>query len=137
MSSRPTPRTIATSLAALLVPLSIAAASITGAYYKSNNPNNVDITNGLAYLQQTLIAGFGVGIIIGLCVVGLIIHMYRQDKNFIQAKFPLLLLVAVGVIIGTAGLFSGYTSRVEDQYRIDRGQPTLQQFFDKLESNNK
>lgn len=135
MPSRPRPRTIAVTLSTLLLPLSILAGAVAGAYYKSTNPNNIDITTSLAYLQQTLFIGIGVGILIGLSVVGLIVHMYKKDRGFVQAKLPLTLLVAVGLIVGLISLSSSFISRAEDQYRIDHGQPTLQQFFDKLESD--
>ena len=135
MSSRPNLRTISVALSALLLPLSILAGVLTAAYYKSSNPDNVDITNGLAYLRQTMFAAIAVGVIIGIIIIVMIIKMYRRDGNFIDAKLPLVLLVAIAVIVGSIAIVSNYTSSVEDQYRIDRGQPTLQQFFDKLEQN--
>ena len=135
MSSRPSYRTIAITLSALLLPLSILAGLIAAAYFKSTNPNNVDITNGLAYLQHTMFFAIGVGVAIGVNVVWLIVSMYRRDKNFVQAKLPLTILISVVAIIGAIGILSSYTSSVEDQYRTDRGQPTLQEFFDALDKN--
>ena len=137
MSSRPNLRTISVALSALLLPLSILAGVLTAAYYKSSNPDNVDITNGLAYLRQTMFAAIAVGVIIGIIIIVMIIKMYRRDGNFVEAKLSLVLLVAIAVIVGSIAIASNYTSSVEDQYRIDRGQPTLDQFFDKLEQNKR
>jgi len=108
----------------------------TSAFYKSNNPDNVDITNSLAYLQQSLIASFGVGVLITALIIWLIIRMYKRDGNFAEAKLPLTLLIVIVVAIITLGLVSNYTSSVEDQYRIDNGQPTIDEFFNKLDQQN-
>jgi|GEM_PF-3364705 len=136
MSSRPSLRTIALSLTTLLVPLSMITGAATSAFYKSNNPDNVDITNSLAYLQQSLIASFGVGVLITALIIWLIIRMYKRDGNFTEAKLPLTLLIVIVVAIITLGLVSNYTSSVEDQYRIDNGQPTIDEFFNKLDQQN-
>ena len=133
MTSRPSLRTIALSLTALLVPLSMLAANLVAALYKSNNPDSVDITNGLAYLQQSLVAGFGTAVMIAALIIWLITRMYRRDKSFAEAKLPLVLLVSIGVLVTTLALISNYTSTVEDQYRKDHGQPTLSEFFDRLD----
>lgn len=129
------PRSTALTLTALLLPLTVLAGSITGIYFKSNNPDNVDITNGLAYLQQTMTAGIATAIIISLIIAVLIVRMYRQDKNFVQAKLPLAVFVTVLVMIGAIGGLANYNSALEDQYRSDHGQPTLKEFFDKLDAS--
>ncbi len=119
MSSRPSLRTIALSLIALLFPLAMLVGNSVTAFHKSTNPNNVDITAGLAYLRQTLFASFGTAFIIGAIVVWLIIMMYRRDRNFIEAKLPLALLVVVTIVLIGAISLNSYTNAVEDQYRQD------------------
>ena len=136
LMSRPSLRTISTILSALLLPLTMLVSAATGAYYKNNNPDNVDITQGLAYLQQTLVAGVGCFVIILLIIVGLIVMMYRQDKNFINAKLPLVLLSAVVVIIVGTLLVNNYTNQVQDQYLRDNNRPTLKQYFDQVEKQD-
>jgi RsiW-degrading membrane proteinase PrsW (M82 family) len=130
-------KNVATLLTAALIPIIILVSQTVGAIYKTNNPDNVDITNGLAYIQQTLIAGIGVGIVIALIIVWLIIRIYRRDKNFSEAKLPMLLLVFVGACVVAIAAISNYTSSVENQYLKDHDRPTLSEFFDKLEEQKK
>jgi glucan phosphoethanolaminetransferase (alkaline phosphatase superfamily) len=130
-------KNVATFLTAALIPIIILVSQTVGAIYKTNNPDNVDITNGLAYIQQTLIAGIGVGIVIALIIVWLIIRIYRRDKNFSEAKLPMLLLVFVGACVVAIAAISNYTSSVENQYLKDHDRPTLSEFFDKLEEQKK
>lgn len=119
MPSRPSLRTIAITLTAALLPLSMLMSNIVTALYKASNPENVDITAGLAYLRQSLFAGFGTALIIGAIVVWLIVSMYRRDRNFIEAKLPLVLLCLVVFVLIISAAVSSYTGAVEDQYRRD------------------
>lgn len=129
---RPNIRTATTSLVALILPITLLAGAITAACYKSTNPDNVDITQGLAYLGQTMtISIITFAVLVILAVIG-IVKMYRTDGNMSNAKLPLTLLVAMIVLLGGYALVSSYTNNVQDQYLIDHGRPTLQQFFDKI-----
>lgn len=136
MSSRPNMRTVAVTLSALIIPFSMVVGATTAVILKSNNPDNVDITNGLAYLQPTLLIGLSAGVVIGLIVIALIVRMYRRDHDFSNAKLPLMLLIATVVLFGTFALLNSYTGAVEDQYRTDHGQPTLDQYFDAIDKQN-
>ncbi|MBA3679232.1 hypothetical protein H0W80_03540 [Candidatus Saccharibacteria bacterium] len=134
---RPSLRTITISLLALALPTTLLASSVVAVYFKSTNPNNVDITQGLAYLQQSLFAAIiTFGLFAIASVVG-IIMMYRRDHNFIEAKLPLVLLCTIIVLMGGVSLANAYSNKVQDQYLIDNGRPTLQQFFDQLNKQDK
>ena len=124
MPSRPSLRTIAITLTAALLPLSMLMSNIVTALYKAGNPENVDITAGLAYLRQSLFAGFGTALIIGAIVVWLIVSMYRRDRNFVEAKLPLVLLGMVVFVLIISAAVSSYTGAVEDQYRRDHALTT-------------
>ncbi len=130
-------RTITISLVALALPATLLVSAAVTVYFKSTNPDNVDITQSLAYLQQSLLSAvitfgiFATGAVIG------VVKMYQRDKNFADAKFPLVLLIAVFVLLGGIVLANGYINKVEDQYLIGSGRPTLQQFFDKLKEQQK
>ena len=119
MKPRITLRTAAITLTTLLIPLSMLFGNIVTALYKSTNPSDVDITNDLAYLRESLFAGFGAAFLIGAIIVWLIVLMYRRDKNFSEAKFPLVLLVSLCIVTFAALAVSGYTNAVEDQYTRD------------------
>ena len=132
MTQRPNLRTLSVSIIALTLPLTLLASTLTGAYLKVNNPDNVDITQGLAYLQQTLVAAI---IVFSLCVaavVGLIVLLYRQDRNFANAKLPLVLLIGVPVVVAGVLIGNAFTNQVQDNYLIDNNRPTQSQFFEEL-----
>ena len=115
--SRPSLRTIAVTLIALALPLTLLVSQLVTAYLKSNNPDNVDITQGLAYLRPILIAGWVTFGVIMASVAGLIVAMYRRDGNFIEAKLPLILSVLLVIILGGWMAVNSYTDQVEEDYR--------------------
>lgn len=132
MTKRPNLRTVSVSIVALLLPVTILVSTLTGAYYKANNPANVDVTQGLAYLQQTLIAAVIVFSLLTAIVVGLISLLYRQDRNFTNAKLPLVLLISVLVVVAGILVGNAFTNQVQDNYLIENNRPTQSQFFDEL-----
>ena len=133
MNRRPTLRTITITLTCLLLPLTMLAGVLAGAVYKSTNPDGIDITTSLAYLRQTMTVAILVFAVITAVIVSLLIAMYRQDRNFNQAKLPLVLLAGIIASIIALLLTNAYTNSVQDQYLKDYGRPTLDQFFDALE----
>lgn len=130
-------RTFAIILASLLLPLTLLGGTLTAAILKANNPDNVDITTGLAYLSQTMTVAIVIFAVITAGIIGLVIAMYRRDHNFSEAKLPLTLLVCVLVVIALLASVNAYTNSVQDQYRLDHGQPTLDQFFDAIKQSKK
>ncbi len=133
MTRRPSLRTASLTLVCLLVPLTMLAGMLAAAFYKSANPDSIDITTDLAYLRQTMTVAILVFAAITATVAGLIVAMYRRDRNFAQAKLPLLLLVGVIVVIVGTLITNAYTNSVQDQYLRDHGRPTLNEFFDALQ----
>ena len=129
---RPNTRTATTALVALILPITLLVGAIASAYYKSTNPDHVDVTQSLAYLSQTMTISFITFAVLVILVIIGIVKMYRADGNMCSAKLPLVLLIAIVVLLGSYALVSSYTSKVQDQYLIDHGRPTLQQFFDKM-----
>ena len=100
---------------------------------KSTNPDNIDITTSLAYLRQTMTVAIMTFVVVTAVVAGLVIAMYRRDRNFSEAKLPLVLLISTIAVMGALLLTNAYTNSVQDQYLKDHGRPTLDQFFDALE----
>lgn len=137
MDRRPSLRTMALTLSCLLVPLTILAGVLTSAFYATNNPDNIDITASLAYLRQTMVVSIAVFTLIAAAVVWLIVKMYRNDRNFVQAKLPLVLLAAAIGLMGVVLVVNVYTNSVKDQYLKDHGRPTLDQFFDAVEQQKR
>ncbi|MEO8863353.1 MAG: hypothetical protein ABI354_03460 [Candidatus Saccharimonadales bacterium] len=131
--NRPHLRTLITLLVALIVPVTMLVGVLTAAYFKTTNPNNVDVSQGLAYLQQTIIAGIAAFILLVLIILLGIVKMYKQDQGFRNAKLPLILLTVVSMLMIAVISTNAYTGKVQDKYLIDHGRPTLQQYFDALD----
>lgn len=91
---RPNTRTATTTLVALILPITLLVGAIGSAYYKTTNPDNVDITQGLAYLGQTMTISIITFALLAVLVIIGIVRMYRTDGNLSNAKLPLILLVA-------------------------------------------
>lgn len=135
--NRPSLRTMTISLVALILPITLLASGITTAYFKSTNPNDIDITQNLAYLRQSLfVAVVTFALIAGASIFG-IVKMYRRDRSFVEAKLPMVLLFVVFVLMGGAAIANAYTNKVQNQYMNDNKRPTLQQYFNKLKEQKK
>lgn len=80
---------ISVVLLALALPVTLAVSQIVAAILKGVDPDNVDITQGLAYLSQILITGWLTFGLIMAAVAGLIVRIYKRDGDFSEAKFPL------------------------------------------------
>ena len=102
--------------ASLFLPASMLASALTGLYFKSANPSNVDITTGLAYLRQQLVAA----LVVGLVVIGLsIFFSYRTSKyeGPKTAKLPLLVLSFGLVLTICLAITNWQVSQVQDRYK--------------------
>lgn len=137
MIRRPSLRTIAITLVCLLVPLTILFGILASAFYKTTNPLNTDITTSLAYLRQTMTISIVTFSVIVASVAGLIIAMYRRDKNFAQAKLPLVLLIITVVTVAGMLVTNAYTNGVQERYLRENGRPTLDEFFKAIEQQKK
>lgn len=116
---RLTIRNAAILLSALLIPLSMLISNVVTAFYKSTNPRDVDVSADLAYLRESLVAGFGSALIIGAIIVWLIFRLYRRNGNFLEARLPIILITCVSLTVFTALIVNGYINAIENQYRQD------------------
>lgn len=106
---------ISIAAAALSVPAAFMAGNLTTLILKSNNPDNVDITAGLAYLRPILIVSFTTfGVLCLISLVFGIIGLRKDDKSL--SKFSLILLVALLLVSLTAGLLQKQTDKIEKDY---------------------
>ncbi|MCA9308738.1 hypothetical protein KC973_00010 [Candidatus Saccharibacteria bacterium] len=103
--------------AGLVLPASLVFGGLVTWYLKSNNPDGVDITAGLAYLRPILVTSFvtyGVIWIISL-VAGLI--GLRRDASDELSRIGLTLLVLISILSVVSAVSSSQVSRAEDTYR--------------------
>lgn len=125
-------RTIAIITSVAIFPATILTALLAGLYYKSSNPNNIDITQSLAYLSQSLVPAIIIFVSILLITAILIFLVYRQD-GYKSAKLPLLLLAINVSSVMLILALNWQINNVQDQYLIDHNRPTFQQYLENLD----
>ena len=118
--------------AGIMYPAAAFIGGLVAWNLKSNNPNNVDITAGLAYLRPILVTGFTLFAVLFITslVNGVIALKKDQDKNL--GKLALILLATIAVFSIGAAIANAKTDDAISQYRTQKEQ----EFFeaaDKLE----
>lgn len=117
--------------AGLVLPLALLAGNLVAWYYKGGNPDNVDITAGLAYLRPILITSFVVyGLVWLISLVTGILALKNARTNEL-GRVGLLLLVLVTVVSLCAAISAGKVSDAEDAYRDQKAT----QFFDAFKAD--
>lgn len=107
----------AVACAALAIPVTLLLGSTVTWLYKSRNPDNVDITAGLAYLRQSLLTSFGTFLVIAVLTIALAVRGLRRDEDPALARLALVLLAAVTACGLLAAIASSRTGDAEDRYR--------------------
>jgi hypothetical protein len=93
--------TVAVVLSSLFIPLPLLAGATLEAVIDSVNPANVDVSQGLAYLRELLIFGFGFLAVMLVVILVLIVVLYRRARSFRAIALPVAVLVAQ-VVVGVA-----------------------------------
>ena len=116
--------------AALALPLSLLVSGTIAWYLKTNNPDNVDITAGLAYLRPILVSAFATFTIVML--VGLVsaLRGRKHDASPELSYIALALVIALTALSLAAGVANKGASDAQDRYRDQK----TQGFFDKIEN---
>jgi hypothetical protein len=97
--------TVAVVLSSLVIGLPLLVGRLVEAILDNLNLNNVDVTQGLAYLREILVSSFtSLGILLVLIVVVLVM-LYRRAKSFDAIKLPVVALV-VQIVVGVIALLS-------------------------------
>ena len=104
---------LATVASSLLIAFPLLVSSLVKGVLFSTNPANVDITNGLAYLRELLLFGFGSLAVIVVAIVVLLVLARRSGASL---RLPFVVL-AVQVVVGvTILLFTGLANNAHDTY---------------------
>jgi uncharacterized Tic20 family protein len=114
--------------AGLMFPVAAFIGGLVAWNLKSNNPNDVDITQGLAYLRPILLTGIVIFIVLLLLSVVTGILALKKDTDRSFGKVGLALLVSVLIFSGGAALANKKTDDAIDSYRTAKEQ----KFFDAL-----
>ena len=125
-------RTAAIVTSVATFPVTVLTALLVGLYFKSTNPSNIDITQSLAYLSQSLVPAIVVLVVLLMITAVLTFLVYRQD-GYKNAKLPLALLAINVVSIALILVVNWQINRVQDQYLIDHNRPSFQQYLDSLD----
>lgn len=113
----------------LLLPITLAASSLVSWYLKTNNPDGVDITQGLAYLRPILIVSFSTFLVGWLMALIFGIIGLKKDEAPQTSKLALALLVAITILSTTAAIANSKAGHAEDAYQDQKSE----QFFKDLE----
>ena len=103
-SKRPGPSMllfVTTLLAALAFPVALAAGNAVELSLKSGNPDGVDITQGLAYLQPILLTTFAILAGMALVVIVGVVVLWRRE-GLRSALLPAIVFFA-SVVVGVIG----------------------------------
>ncbi len=116
-------------LASLALPVALIISGSIGWYLKTHNPDNVNITSGLAYIRPILgsaLISFGAFMLAAfLCAL----RGLRRDTSRDLSVLGLSLIVVLTVLSITAGITHKGGGDAEDAYRTEK----TQQFFNALQ----
>lgn len=125
-------RNLAIISSIVVFPVTILTSLLISLYFKSTNPDNIDITQSLAYLSQSLVPAIVIMTLLLISSLILSIVEYKQEGSA-KAKLPLALLTINIISIALIAIVNWQIGRVQDQYLKDQGRPTIQQYLDSLD----
>lgn len=103
--------------ASLAFPLALLISSTAAWYLKSHNPDNVDVTAGLAYLRPILLSAF---VTFGLCMVlSLWFALWgkRHDNSPELSYLGILLIIVVTLVTLASAIAQRGAGNAEESYR--------------------
>jgi ABC-type transport system involved in cytochrome bd biosynthesis fused ATPase/permease subunit len=114
--------------AGIMFPAATFVSGLIGWSLKSSNPDNVDITQGLAYLRPILVTGFCVfGVLLAISLVSGVLAL-RKDADKTFGKLGLALLITIFIVSAGSAIAASKTDHAIDDYRTAKEQ----RFFDAL-----
>lgn len=112
-------------LAGLALPTALLLSSLVAWYLKSTNPDNVDITAGLAYLRPILVTSFiSYGLLWLVSLLSGILGLKRDTSDELS-RLGLLLLILVTTVSLAGGITSRRIADAEDAYRASQSTQAL------------
>ena len=103
--------------AGLVLPISLLISGLVTWHLKSTNPDNVDITAGLAYLRPILVTGYTLFISIWLVSLVSAVLGLKKDATAEYARLGLILLVLVTITSLGAGISAKGAGDAEEAYK--------------------
>lgn len=120
-------------LASAALPLAMLISGTVAWILKSSNPDNVDVTAGLAYLQPILVSAFVTFAITMLGALVFAIRGKRRDKSSELSTLGLLLVVILTLLSIGAGIANKGAGDAEDAYREEKARV----FFEAVEKQSR
>lgn len=120
-------------LASLALPLTVLISGTIAWVLKSTNPDNVDVTAGLAYLRPILLSALITFAITMLAAFMFAIRGKRLDKSPELGTLGLLLVVVLTLLSIAAGIANKGAGDAEDAYREEKARV----FFEALEKQDR
>lgn len=116
--------------AGIMLPVALFVSGLVAWSLKSGNSDNVDITQGLAYLRPILVTGFTVfGILLVVSLVSGILAL-KKDTDKTLGKLGLALLVTIVILSIGSAIATNKTDKVINDYKTTKEQ----RFFDALKA---
>ena len=108
--------------ASIMFPAAVFVSSIVGWILKSGNPDNVDITQGLAYLRPILVTGFSLfGILLAVSVVSAVLAL-KKDTDKTLGKLAIVLIVTIFILAAGSAIATTKTDNAIKDYRAAQEQ---------------
>lgn len=126
-------RNLAIFFAASFIPASILAGLASSGLVKLVNPDDIDVTQGLAYLGYGVIASIVTLVLFVGAALWLSLALRRREGNFSSAGLPLAVLAANLLLGAGILLFNEVNGIAEDNWSRANGQPTRQERSDQLD----
>jgi hypothetical protein len=128
-----TKQNLALFFASTFMPMAVLAGVKVGGLMKLMNPDDIDVTQDLAYLGYIVISAVVIGLLWVFVAVFLCILLYREDKSFVRAKMPLTILVVNIFIAASILIFREVDGSAQDNWSRDHNQPTRQEHSEQLD----
>lgn len=109
---------IALILASIFPLIVLTLGNLQAKFLKSNNVDNVDITQGLAYLRPILIMSF---LVLAIFIITTIFFSLRGMKNDEQPEFAklglIILIVNLVLFFATNAAINGHNKLIESAWQ--------------------
>lgn len=111
--------------ASLVLPATIFIGLLANWWYKANNPDNVNIAHGLAYIKPLMTIAIVVFVTIVLVGVVTAIIGLKKDEDKSLAKVGLILVGSVVLLSVGSALINGRIDKLEEDYTKEQAEKFL------------
>jgi len=108
--------------AGLALPITVLVVGVVSWYFKSTNPDNVNILASLAYLRPILLSSIATFVVVMLAAIVCALLGKRRDESPQLSNIGLFLVVVVSVLSLFGAIAHSNAGDAEEAYRIKTSQ---------------